>query len=333
MSVRFVLVAALFAFIIFVRPTSGVVAPTSLFRLSNTDQKNLTVGFVGDMVPSIDSDYNRNVFKDVKPVLEQPDLMIGNLEGTFASPERISKCEDTKENCFAFRGNPNFAHYLKDAGFDFVSLVNNHSYDFGKDGLGDTITILDEYGIGYITTENPSVSLNVQGYNVGILGLSSTRPRSTITDYDFISREVSKLKSHNDFVIVIFHGGAEGSDKSAVPGANEYVGNEDRGNVELVAKTAIDNGADLVLGAGPHILRKIDIYKNVPIAYSMGNFVGSKKLVTIGDLKLSGIFTATLQKNKMTDYDFISILMSPDGIPSFDYSNEAKYFIEGLLDR
>lgn len=308
-------------------------APTSVFVAAKHTPQTLTVGWVGDMVPSDDDTYNENVFLSTTPELEKPDLMIGNLEGTFALPDRITKCIYIASMCHAFAGDPSFAYALRAAGFDFVSLVNNHSYDFGKDGLEDTEHILMDAGIPFISPTSPTTTIVVKGKRVGILGLSSTEPTSTITDYAFIQKQVEKLKSENDFVIVIFHGGAEGEDKTVVPGMNEYMGSEDRGNVELVAHTAIEAGADLVLGSGPHVLRKIESYKNVPIAYSLGNFVGGKHLSMNGILATSGIFTAKLEREHRTTFDFSSILLSRDGIPSLDFTNQGKHLIESLSER
>ncbi len=290
----------------------------------------ITVGWVGDMVPSLDTNYNQNVFDSVAPELQSPDLMIGNLEGTFASKDRVSKCTYLSSLCHSFRGDPSFAAALQTAGFDFVSLVNNHAYDYGEDGLTDTEQVLEQFGIPYISTTKPTVSITIKGKRIGILGLSSTEPAKTITDYTFIQTKVAELKKNNDFVIVIFHGGAEGSNKTIVPGITEYMGTEDRGNVELVAHTAIDAGADLVLGSGPHVLRKIENYKNIPIAYSLGNFVGGRHLTTTGNLGISGIFTATLEQSHPTTYNFTSVTLSKDGIPSVDFLDQGKYLIKTL---
>jgi len=297
--------------------------------ISTTNNK-ISVGFVGDMVPSTDSIYNESVFDNVSSLLSTPDLMIGNLEGTFAHVDRLSKCEYLKTMCHAFRGDPSFADALKNAGFDFVSLVNNHSYDFGKEGLSDTQAELDRVGIKYVTSETPSKSVEVRGKRVGILGLSSTDPWKSITDYDFIKNSVNQLAEENDFVIVIFHGGAEGSDKSVVPMQEEWVGTENRGDVYKVAHIAVNAGADLVLGAGPHVLRKIEVYKNATIAYSMGNFVGAKKLITKGVLAYSGIFTTTLKQDSAPKYNFTSIILSKTGVPSLDETNQSEIFLENL---
>lgn len=313
-------------------------APTDVFVEPIYSRDTLTIGWVGDMVPSGDPEYNENVFAEVAGELMKPDLMIGNLEGTFATAERTDKCMYLTSMCHAFRGDLSFAASIRDAGFDFVSLVNNHSYDFGKDGLADTEAILDAAGIPYISPNKQSTSITVKsarggpasGWKIGILGLSSTEPTKTITDYEFIERNVAELKQTNDIVIVIFHGGAEGSDKTQVPGTTEYMGTENRGDVERVAHVAIDAGADVVLGAGPHVLRKIDTYRGAPIAYSLGNFVGGKRLVMGGNLSLSGIFTATFKQGMPTTYDFTSVLLRGDGTPTIDVSDESKWLLREL---
>lgn len=274
----------------------------------------LTIGWVGDIVPSESTSYNATVFNNVQSVLSSPDIMIGNLEGTFASPERLSKCRFMSARCFAFRGDPSFAFDLQRAGFDMVSLVNNHSYDFGEEGLEDTTTALDTAGISYITTKHPTKTLLVKGKRIGFLGLSSTKPLQTISDYDFIRRSVETLKKDHDSVIVIFHGGAEGADKTTVPYRTEYVGDENRGDVAKVAQTAIDAGADIVVGSGPHVLRPIERSAKKIIAYSLGNFVGAQgKLTTTGALGKSGIFIVRIPSY---DWTLHSVQLSPQGVPS-----------------
>ena len=306
-------------------------APTSVFVTPIPTDDTLTIGWVGDMVPSQDSTYNIGAFDQVKSVLQTPDLMIGNLEGTFATEGSIDKCVFLlSDRCHAFRGDPSFAESLKQSGFDLVSLVNNHSYDFLETGLTDTEAVLDEAGIPYISPTKPTASITIKGKKVGILGLSSTEPASTITDYDFIATQVSKLKQSNDIVVVIFHGGAEGSDKTIVPGTTEYMGTENRGDVEVVARTAIDAGADIVLGSGPHVLRKIEVYRGAPIAYSLGNFVGGRRLIMGGTLSISGIFTATLQSGAPTTYNFHSVILGADGVPALDATDQGRILIQSL---
>lgn len=293
-------------------------------------EEPITIGFVGDMAPA-DAAYNAAVFNSVAPYLQKPDLMIGNLEGTFAEEYRISKCNYIEFLCFAFRGDASFADALKEAGFDFISLVNNHSYDYGEAGMLDTTRELDRVGIPYITQSKPATSITVKGKTIGILGLSSTKPMETISDYAFIKKMVEKLKSENDFVIVIFHGGAEGSDKTLVPNTVEYVGSENRGDVRKVAHSAIDAGADLVLGSGPHVLRKVEKYNRSIVAYSLGNFVGGNgKMVTRGLLGISGILTTTLSKDIAPYTSFTSVKLTPNGVPLLDEADRGRLLLESL---
>ncbi|MDB5254966.1 MAG: capsule biosynthesis protein CapA [Candidatus Nomurabacteria bacterium] len=299
---------------------------------SPTIPDTITIGWVGDMVPSDDIGYNITALNNnVSDALEQPDLMIGNLEGTFAHEDRKTKCVYISSQCHAFRGDSSFADTLKAAGFDFVSLINNHSYDYGTDGLKDTEAELDRVGLVYIAPDKPTASITIKGTKIGIMGLSSTEPTETISDYAYIAATVEALKKENDIVVVIFHGGAEGATKTKVTGATEYMGTENRGNVQAVAHTAINAGADLVLGAGPHVLRKTELFNNKPIAYSLGNFVGGKgRLSTTGVLALSGIFTTTFEQKVPTDTSFTSVILSKDGIPSLDPTDQAKTLLDSL---
>ncbi len=85
-------------------------------------------------------------------------------------------------------------------------------------------------------------------------------------------RSRQNLKQQCDIVIVSFHGGGEGTGFEHVPFKIESYNNEKRGDVHAFAHNAIDAGADLILGNGPHVCRAMELYKNRLIAYSLGNF-------------------------------------------------------------
>lgn len=298
--------------------------------------KTLTIGWVGDMVPASDVGYNLTVMNNVSSTLEIPDLMMGNLEGTFAHAGRISKCTYLGTMCHAFKGDSSFADALNASGFKFISLINNHSLDYGTAGLKDTEAELDRVGLPYIAPNKPTASITIKGVKVGIMGLSSMQPTAMITDYSYIAQTVQALRKDNDIVVVIFHGGAEGADKTIVTGGEEYEGNEDRGNVQAVAYTAINAGADLVLGDGPHVLRKVETYHGKPIAYSLGNFVGGNGRLSVkGNLALGGIFTVVFQndstgKEVPLANNFTSILLDKTGTPSLDPTNQAQQLLDSL---
>ena len=284
-------------------------------------EKTISLIWVGDMVPTDNVTYNKTVFENVAPLLQNADITIGNFEGTLAkndtAPDHAAKCDITSKTCFAFRGDQTFVDALKNAGFDFVNLANNHSLDFGKSGLTDTETTLAQNDINFVSILHQTNELTVHNIKVGILGISSSPIGHNLTDYDYISKTVTELKSRNDIVVVLFHGGAEGIDKTEVTGTEEFQGDEDRGNVELLAHTAIDTGADLVLGSGPHVLRKIEQYKNGLIAYSLGNFEGGNgKLGTKGILGKSGILKITISPQETPTYELLPISLSSNGVPN-----------------
>jgi hypothetical protein len=293
--------------------------------------KELSIGWVGDMVPS-DALYNESVFDGVKEKTQAPDIMIGNLEATFAEAHRRSKCTYIDGECYAFRGDSNFATSLRDAGFDVINLVNNHALDYGEEGLADTEAVLRSAGIPFISLTSPALSIEKNGQKIGILGVSSTSPTHYILDYEYITTELGKLKNENDIVILIFHGGSEGSMKTAVTGEYEFFGSENRGNVQMVAHTAIDAGADIVLGSGPHVLRKMEYYKDGVIVYSAGNFVGgNEKLLTRGALGISGIFNIFVSDSTPhLRHTIDSIILSKEGVPTLEPLEQGKAMVEQL---
>jgi hypothetical protein len=94
--------------------------------------------------------------------------------------------------------------------------------------------------------------------------------------------------------VVYMHAGAEGSTADHVTGQEEDFLGEDRGNAEAFAHMAIDAGASLVIGSGPHVLRGMQFYKHHLIAYSMGNFAGYGDFATEGNFAMSMILHVTL---------------------------------------
>ena len=100
--------------------------------------------------------------------------------------------------------------------------------------------------------------------------------------------------AHAELVVVMFHGGAEGSDRTHVPSGTETFLGENRGDLRRFTHAVIDAGADLVVGSGPHVLRGMEVYRGRLIAYSMGNFGGYKVFGLGGVLSTSGVLQVTL---------------------------------------
>lgn len=209
----------------------------------------------------------------VQPIISTADIAFGNLEGSFldAGPV-VKKCKDTTK-CYAFRMPERYAGYIKEAGFDIMSLANNHLGDFGDAGRFTTINLFDSLGIKHAgQLVRPYSIFTYDSLTIGFIGFSPNYGTLMITDLPQAERLVDSLSSVCDIVIVSFHGGAEGTDHQHVTRETETFYGENRGNVYDFAHRLIDKGADLVFGHGPHIVRAVELYKDRMIAYSLGNF-------------------------------------------------------------
>ena len=128
-----------------------------------------------------------------------------------------------------------------------------------------------------------------------------------------------------DIVVAFFHAGAEGADKSHVPNGPESAFGEYRGDSRRFARVAIDAGADLVLGSGPHVLRGLELYKNRLIAYSLGNLAGYKNFGTGGRSALSALLTvAVTPTGRFFAGRIDSLRLNGAAIPSKDSTRAAS---------
>ena len=216
-----------------------------------------------------------DLLKGVTPILSAADIAFGNLEGPIIDGGTSAKCRPGSTQCFAFRVPTRYGKFLKEAGFDVMSVANNHAGDFGFTGRASTQKVLDEQGIKYAGSYEPPATtayLDVKGKKVAFIGFGHNNGMPNVNDLDTARQLVSEAKKKADLVVVSFHGGAEGTDHQHVPSNSEIFLGENRGNLPAFTHTVIDAGADLVLGHGPHVMRGMELYKDHLIVYSMGNF-------------------------------------------------------------
>ena len=197
-----------------------------------------------------------------------------------------------------------YGTYLKQAGFDYLSIANNHSNDFGEIGIKETMKNLDNLGIKYsgIKDITESAVLEKDGKKFGFISFSPNSATVKLNDYNYEKKLISELKSKVDIVIVMFHGGAEGANAEHITKRHEIFHGEDRGNVYEFAHFAIDNGADVIFGQGPHVTRAVELYKNKFISYSGGNFATFGKINISGSMGIAPIFKIRIDNKG----DFIS---------------------------
>jgi hypothetical protein len=253
-----------------------------IFNNSVLGQKRDTISIIGvgdimmgtnypeDKLPPNNGEH---LLKGVAMVLQNADLTFGNLEGTLLDSGGTPKtCHDPKV-CYVFRTPVSYVQNLLYAGFDVMSLANNHAGDFGETGRKSSMSTLDEAGLqhaGQVT--HPYTIFVKNNITYGVAAFAPNGGCVNLNDIAAGKEIVAHLDSMADIVIVSFHGGAEGAGFQHVPRANEIFHGENRGNVYKFAREMIDAGADIIFGHGPHVTRAVDIYKDRFIAYSMGNF-------------------------------------------------------------
>jgi len=294
------------------------------YRTANTSLADITFGWAGDIPPSnITPQFDDTVLSWLK----YPDIMAGNLEGALSSTGS-TKCGSGNPNCFSFVGNTSFAAALSSSGFDIVNLANNHALDKGEAGIATTKSKLAAAKLFYSPLKDnqemsePSV-INIKGVDVAFLSFGHNAWTTKITDIEKVKELVADAAAKYPIVVVFFHGGAEGSTKTRVTKATEYYIGENRGNVYAFAHAAIDSGADLVLGSGPHVIRGIEKYNDRFIAYSAGNFMTTEGMGSSGILGKAAIFNITTdQHGAFKNLSILSTTGQTKNAVSFDPTNE-----------
>jgi Bacterial capsule synthesis protein PGA_cap len=293
----------------------------------------VTISAVGDIVmgstPALPPDGGRSFFSRVAADLPA-DIVLGNLEGTLTTASG-SKCGPSSTNCFAFRTPPSYARWLKRAGFTVLNVANNHAYDFGAAGLTETVKTLDRFDLAHTGRPGEVASSKAGKIRVATLGFASYPWSNPLTDLAAVRRLVKAADKRADVVVVTAHMGAEGTAHQHVRrGTETYLG-EDRGDPMRFARTAVDAGADLVVGSGPHVLRGMEWYKGRLIAYSLGNFGGYKVFALGGPLSVSGILRVTLRGDGAFEAGvLVPTRLDGNGIPQLDPAEQAHGIVRSL---
>ena len=287
----------------------------------------------GDIVmgstPNLPPDGGRSFFSDVQTDLAG-DVVLGNLEGTL-STGGSSKCGVASTSCFAFHTPPSYARWLARAGFTVMNLANNHAFDYGEEGLQQTVAALDRADLLYTGRPNQITVQKVGDIRVATVGFAPYPWAASLTDLAAAKRLVRAADRVSDVVVVTMHAGAEGRDRQHVrPGTERFLG-ENRGDPVRFAHAVVDAGADLVVGSGPHVLRGMEWYKRRLIAYSLGNFAGYDVFSLGGPLSTSGILRVTLDgAGRFETGRLVPTHMVGAGLPALDPSEAAHGLVRTL---
>ena len=301
--------------------TNNAVDTNNAADTNDNDEVIITFAAVGDIMIGLNWPENRQglppedgalTFDSVKEVLRSADITFGNLEGVFLDSGGVPKKCSNPDLCFNFRMPERYVKHLVDAGFDLMSIANNHIGDFGDPGREATMRVLREAGIGFAGLERRAETyiLEKDGIRYGFVAFA---PNSATVNFHNLTKAknlISDVKKESDIVIVSMHIGKErDSDVSRVTRKTEMFLGENRGNPYEFARVAIDAGADMVFGHGPHVPRAIDLYKGKFIAYSLGNFATNANISIVGKNGYAPIVTIrTDRQGNFIDGEIISAI-------------------------
>jgi hypothetical protein len=292
----------------------------------------VTIGWVGDTTPGsrygMPPQSGRALFSKVRAKLEVPDIMVGNLEGTFGTG---GKSKGGSGTSFSFQAPPAYAKALAWAGFDLVNLANNHAHDFLAAGMTSTHRALNAVGIAYTGLPDQITVVKRNGVRVAFIGAAPYGWSQSLADIPGTAALVRGALKKADVVIVLMHAGAEGSDKTHTPKGAEHAYGEFRGSPRAFAHAMIDAGASAVLGSGPHVVRGIERYKGKLIAYSLGNFAGWGNFGTSGTLGLSGLLTIRIDRTgRVLGGRWLSLRLVGSGVPAADPKKSSLKLVRKL---
>lgn len=294
--------------------------------------ETVTIAAVGHIVmgtsyppgaPALPPDGGVTLFQAARDVLRGADVTFGNLAAPLSDRGETKKKVDGV-TCFAFRTPPAYGEWLKDSGFDVVQAANNHIFDFGPDAYEDTLKTLDALGIGHTGRKDEAWYTTVHGIRVGVVGFTQPYHDFFESHHDVAAAAevIRKVKAKADVVLVGFHGGTEGPQSLHTPRARELLGVEDRGEVVKFAHAAVDAGADLVVGYGPHLPRAMEFYKGKLIDYALGNFVTYGPFNLKGPNGLTLILEATFDRHgTLLEAKAVPFVVPKPGIPLVDAAN------------
>lgn len=292
---------------------------------SERQPEPLLVIAVGDIMLGTDfpldhlpDDDGVSFFEGVSEILQSADITFGNLEQVLMDGgEPVKTCTDPSV-CYLFRSPTRYAAHLRNAGFDVMSLANNHALDFGEEGRDASMAALDEAGILHSGREDSFASWQANGRKIALMAFAPFKGSSSPLgpDMDRARMNVSSLAQSHDIVIISLHGGSEGVEANRVPFMEEFYHGELRGDVAAFARAMIDIGADLVLGHGPHVPRGMEIYRGRLIAYSLGNFATYYGIGVAGMKGVAPILIARLSPDgSLLDGRIVSAVQRRPGGP------------------
>ncbi len=231
-------------------------------------EESVSVLFLGDMMfdrgvrVKAGSIGYENIFGSATTTIQSHDLTIANLEGPITSfKSKLVLPSGKAISGFQFTFDQKVAPALKNVGIDIVSLANNHTDNFGQEGLDQTRSILSENDVMYFGSpkNNPAYTATSTCINDICIGVIGWHEFGYAND-QFIVNKIKEIRPTVDYLVMYPHWGTE------------YALTPNKKQISL-AHEWIDSGVDVVMGHHPHVIQSVEVYKDKYIFYSLGNFI------------------------------------------------------------
>lgn len=245
---------------------------------ANTAAKRLRAEFKRSSAPE-------SLLAPVVPLFSDADIVLVNVEGAIGDGPSARKCGKRSQHCFAFRQPPSAAsalRHLADSATVVGNVANNHARDAGDDGFLRSVATLTNAGVLVTGADTLATAVVTRhGDTIGVIGFYTSSDSPDARDLAAVRRHVARAVAQYGTVIVTMHLGAEGVGAQRTRDSTElFLGTIDRGNPVAFANAALDAGATMVIGHGPHVLRAAEWRGDRLVIYSLGN------LLTYGPFKL-----------------------------------------------
>ena len=301
--------------------------PTSAITVAAVGDIMMGTDYPSQKLPEKDGEF---LFEESKDILRKADIVFGNLEGPLCDGGSPAKRAKEGES-YLFRTPTRFAKNLVEAGFNVLSLANNHAEDFGNQGMSSTKKALDAAKIRYSSKAGEVAEFEIKGVKIGLVAFSFGPPPRSIVYPEKALEEIELLSEKYDVLILSVHGGKEGIAALQTQNEFEYFLDEPRGNLIQFAHEAVERGVDLVLAHGPHVPRAMEVYRNRLIAYSLGNFCTYRGMSLDEEKGYAPLLWVELGRNgEFVKGKIYSFIQCPPGGPKRDEKERARDLVRKL---
>ena len=301
----------------------------------------------GSLIRDFKREKPEAVFEKVGARIRSADIRFCNLEGAFSNRGRMAVGRPS-----AWKSSPEMMRGVVAGGFDIINLANNHIMDYGPDALLDTLSLLDQNGIAHIGagtnihearkpafTEKNGCRIAFLGYSTDVnqpgknFAASEKRPgivpirvfalfappHLSLEDMELMEEDIKEAKKNSDLTFVSMHFSI------SIGGSHTLAPHQ-----EAMAHAAINSGADLILGHGPHALQAFEVYKGKAITYNMGNFVIDRETEVLDTILVSVV----ISDKKVKKVAFSPARINEQGQPELvSFQSKSGERIKNLLQK